>query len=171
MWAWRASLAAPSPTWRRMMRRGRRCAVYPDLDGPRLISAELASLATRSKRRGAGPRGSSPLLVSTASRPQAPPPGEWVLLLLQVLGTAAPAAVVGAMGCHVADAQLQEEACFCLVQLAWGGGALGKRAAIEAGAMPSLALVLATHTEPRHQKLQQMAKAILEELEKARHAQ
>ena len=47
-------------------------------------------------------------------------------------------------------------------------GARGKRAAIEAGAMPSLALVLATHTEPRHQKLQQMAKAILEELEKAR---
>ena len=90
---------------------------------------------------------------------------------MQVLGTAAPAAVVGAMGCHVADAQLQEEACFCLVQLAWGGGARGKRAAIEAGAMPSLALVLATHTEPRHQKLQQMAKAILEELEKARHAQ
>ena len=34
--------------------------------------------------------------------------------------------------------------------------------------MAALALVLATHTEGRHHKLQQMARAILDELEKAR---
>jgi len=34
--------------------------------------------------------------------------------------------------------------------------------------MAALALVLATHTEGKHQQLQQMARAILDELEKAR---
>ena len=87
---------------------------------------------------------------------------------LAVLNSAAPAALVGAMRAHVADAKVQEEACFALVQLAWGGGAEGKRAAIEAGAMPALALALATHTEAHHHKLQQMARAIMEELDKAR---
>ena len=51
-----------------------------------------------------------------------------------MLASAAPQAVVSAMGRHMADARLQEEACFALVQLAWGGGAKGKRAAIDAGA-------------------------------------
>ena len=36
------------------------------------------------------------------------------------------------------------------------------------GAMAALGLALATHTDPRHQKLQQMARAIMEELDKAR---
>ena len=85
-----------------------------------------------------------------------------------VLGCSAPAALVGAMRAHVADAKVQTEACFGLVQLAWGGGAEGKRAAIEAGAMGALAIALATHTAAHHHKLQQMARAIMEELDKAR---
>jgi len=85
-----------------------------------------------------------------------------------VLASAAPTALVRAMRAHVADAAVQTEACFALVQLAWGGGAEGKRAAIEAGAMGALAIALATHTAAQHHKLQQMARAIMEELDKAR---
>ena len=72
-----------------------------------------------------------------------------------------------ALRCNLPHPALRRP-CLAPPQLAWGGGAAGKRAAIEAGAMPALALVLATHTGPQHHNLQQMARAIMEELDKAR---